>query len=270
MKDSLAPVAVFCYNRPDHLRQTIEALRHNTLAPASRLFVFSDGPRGEHDTDRVLEVRKYIRGIDGFGEVSVAESPHNRGLSGSVIEEVTGVVSEYGRVIVLEDDLVTTPDFLAVMNRLLDAYQPRRDIFSVTGYAPPIRLPQEYTKDFYLARRSSSWGWGTWADRWSSAAWGSDHYEQLLRDPALKERLAEGGNDLWPMLYKQQAGVIDSWAARWCAAQAVQGAYSIYPVKSKVRNIGTDGSGTNFTFSTRAYDVKMNREDVWIEADIRP
>lgn len=270
MKDSLAPVVVFCFNRPGHLRQTIEALKDNTLASRSRLFIFSDGSRGEHDRERVMEVRRYIRTIEGFGKVSIAESGHNRGLSRSVIEEVTNVVNEYGKVIVLEDDLVTTPDFLAVMNRLLDVYRPRRDVFSVTAYAPPIRVPPGYTKDFYLAPRSSSWGWGTWTDRWSAAGWGSAHYEQLLSDPLLKKRLEEGGNDLWPMLHKQQTGVIDSWAARWCAAQAVQGAYGIYPVKSKVKNIGTDGSGTNFTFSTRAYDVKMNREEVRIEAGLQP
>ncbi|ODS81039.1 MAG: sugar transferase [Cytophagaceae bacterium SCN 52-12] len=270
MKDQLAPVVVFCFNRPGHLRQTIEALRANALAQRSRLFVFSDGPRGEQDRERVLEVRRYIRSIDGFGNVSIAESERNRGLSRSVIEEVTGVVNEYGKVIVLEDDLVTTPDFLAVMNRLLDAYQPRQDIFSVTAYAPPFRVPAGYTKDFCLVPRASSWGWGTWADRWSAVDWGDAHYRQLLNDPRLKRQFLEGGSDLWPMLYKQQTGVIDSWAVRWCAAHAVQGAYGVYPVRSKVKNIGTDGSGTNFTFSTRAYDVEMNREDVRIEADLQP
>ena len=270
MNDFLAPILVFCYNRPDHLKQTIEALKGNALASLSRLFIFSDGSKGEHDRERVAEVRRYIHTVEGFGKISVAESERNRGLSRSVIEEVTGVVNEYGKVIVLEDDLVTTPDFLTVMNRLLDAYQPRRNIFSVTAYAPPIRVPSGYTKDFYLAPRSSSWGWGTWADRWFSASWGSDHYKQLLNDSRLKKRLTGGGNDLWPMLYKQQTGVIDSWAARWCAAQAVQGAFGVYPVKSKVRNIGTDGSGTNFTFSTRAYDVKMNSGEVRIEADLQP
>lgn len=266
----ISPVVVFCYNRPWHLSQTIDALKANTLAGESSLYVFSDGSKGESDREDVLSVRKYIAGIGGFKRITVFEADRNKGLSRSVIDGVTQVINAYGRAIVLEDDMVTTPDFLAYMNHLLDVYEGRKDVFSVTAYAPPIRIPVDYKNEFYLAPRSSSWGWGTWKDRWEQADWSAAGYERLKADPDLKRRFLSGGNDLWPMLHKQQLGVIDSWAVRWCLSQALKGAYGVYPVKSKLRNIGTDGSGTNFTFSTGAYDVPLNENKPEADPGLQP
>lgn len=269
-KSNLAPVVVFCYNRPSHFRKTLEALQANTLAAESRLFVFSDGYRGEADREQVLEVREYAGKIEGFEEVTVVKAGKNKGLSGSVIDGVTRVITEYGRVIVLEDDMVTTPDFLAYMNGLLEAYRSRADVFSVTAYAPPVKIPRGYTKDFYLAPRSSSWGWGTWKDRWALADWGSGSYEKVVKDAALKRRFTSGGSDLWPMIVKQQRGVIDSWAVRWCLSQSLHNGYGVYPVQSKLSNIGTDGSGANFTFSTKVYDVDLNYGSPVIDPGLMP
>ncbi|GAA4437647.1 glycosyltransferase [Ravibacter arvi] len=270
MAKELAPIVVFCYNRKDHLQQTIEALQLNVLAPESTLYIFSDGYRGERDRPQVGAVRQYLTSIAGFKKVSVSEAAQNLGLGKSVINGVTQVLALHKRVIVLEDDMLTTPDFLATMNELLDTYESRSDIFSVTGYAPPVRLPEDYDHDFYLAPRASSWGWGTWESSWRQADWGTENYRRLLKDPELKARFLAGGSDLWPMIYKQQHGITDSWAVRWCLSQAVSGAYGVYPVKSKVKNIGTDGSGTNFTFRTTAHDVGLTSERLLPDAGLMP
>lgn len=270
LQENYAPVIVFCYNRPVHFNKTLDALKANSLAQDSRLFVFSDGSRGKGDEVPVKEVRAIADRIDGFKEVKIYKSRTNKGLATSVIEGVTQIIETFGKVIVLEDDILTTPDFLDIMNRLLVVYQNRSDIFSVTGYAPPIRIPQKYTFDFYLARRASSWGWGTWADRWQLADWGSANYQKLLNDPSIKRRFLEGGNDLLPMLHKQQKGIIDSWAIRWCLCQTINDAYGVYPVKSKLSNIGTDGSGTNFTFNTETYASKRDHALLVVEPDLKP
>src|SRR5690348_17752623 len=106
-----APIALFVYNRPEHTRRTVEALRHNRLAGHSRLDVFADGPKVPGDAN-VAAVRAYIRGIDGFASVSIHEREANAGLARSIIDGVTRVCEECDRVIVLEDDMVTTPWFL--------------------------------------------------------------------------------------------------------------------------------------------------------------
>lgn len=266
----LAPIVVFCYNRPQHLRQTIDALRTNSLATQSDVIVFSDGPKGASDAALVQEVRALLAETTGFRSVNINAAPQNKGLANSVIAGVSSVLEAHESVIVLEDDMLCTPDFLDYVNTALEVYRDRPDIFSVTGYTPPIALPADYPEDVYLAPRASSWGWGTWRDRWQKADWQATDFDKINSDPVQQKKLNAGGNDLWPMLFKQQRGLIDSWAIRWILAQMQHSAYGLYPAQSKIRNIGTDGSGTNFTFKTSAYGQKLVPEKVHFPPDVRP
>ncbi|GAB2768154.1 glycosyltransferase [Rhabdobacter roseus] len=270
MPEVLAPVVLFCYNRPWHLRQTVEALAANALAPETELIVFSDGPKTEAEVPLVQEVRGYLSTVEGFKSTHVVAAAQNRGLAVSVIAGVSEVLARHERVVVLEDDMLCTPDFLDFMNEALGTYKNRADVFSVTGYAPPLALPPKYPHDVYLVPRTSSWGWGTWRNRWQQADWQVLDFEKLRKNKAERRKLTRGGEDLWPMLVKQQRGVIDSWSVRWTYSQARRGAYSLYPVRSKIRNIGTDGSGTNFTFSTSYYGEELSDQQVHFPPELRP
>ncbi len=270
MPEILAPIVVFCYNRPQHLRQTFEALQRNPMAAQSTLIVFSDGAKNAQDAPLVEQVRAVIAEKKGFQNIQVHASSVNKGLARSVIEGVSEVVTTYGKVIVLEDDMLCTSDFLDYMNAALTTYQDRKDIFSVTGYTPPFALPDGYTEEVYLAPRASSWGWGTWQDRWQQADWQVSNFAQIKSSDQQIANLNRGGNDLWPMLVKQQRGIIDSWAIRWTFAQAQHHAWGLYPVRSKIQNIGTDGSGTNFTFSTGAYGQELSEGMPRLTPNLQP
>ncbi|TDB61376.1 glycosyltransferase [Arundinibacter roseus] len=266
----LAPIVVFCYNRPAHLAQTLEALRQNPLAEQSPLIIFSDGARSSAEAGLVAEVRNVINALTGFHSIQIHESSVNQGLAQSVIAGVSEVLRQYGRIIVLEDDMLCTTDFLDYINRALDTYESRADIFSVTAYTPPVDFPENYPHDVFLAPRASSWGWGTWQNKWEKADWTVSDFEQIKQDIAFQKRLIQGGEDLWPMLVKQQRGVIDSWAIRWIVTQARHLAYGVYPVRSKIKNIGTDGSGTNFIYSTTSYGQELAEGPVRFPAELLP
>ena len=267
---NLAPVVLFCYNRPWHLRQTIESLQLNALAPQSELIVFSDGPKQEFDGPLIQEIRNYLNEVDGFKSVKIIKSEKNQGLAASIINGVSEILSLHERVIVLEDDMLSTPDFLTFMNDALNIYKSRSDIFSVTAYSPPFKIPSDYRQDLYLAPRASSWGWGTWLNKWQQADWDVKDFEQLKNDDSLIKKFNLGGEDLWPMLVKQQLGVINSWAIRWTYCQFKNNAFGVYPVRSKIKNIGTDGSGTNFTFKTGYYGKSMDSGKIAIDPDLKP
>ena len=102
----LAPIVLFTYNRPWHTRQTIEALQKNHLASESVIFIFSDGPKTKEDEPKVEEVRKFLKTIQGFKQIEIIEREKNWGLAKNIIDGVTKVVNEYGKVIVLEDDII--------------------------------------------------------------------------------------------------------------------------------------------------------------------
>lgn len=265
-----APIVLFCYNRPQHLQQTVKSLQMNTLASESELYIYSDGPKHVQETEVVNEVRDYISRITGFKNVTIFESQENKGLAVSVIEGVSHVLSMHRNVIVLEDDMLSTTDFLSFMNQALDVYSDRADIFSVTGYTPPIDVPEGYSHDLYLVPRASSWGWGTWAYKWAKADWQVKDFPLLKNNAARREEFNAGGDDLWPMLAKQQQGVIDSWAIRWTYSQFRNNAYGLYPVHSKIKNIGTDGSGTNFTFKSEEYGQEMTEGAVQMPTNLMP
>src|SRR5262249_39737851 len=155
------------------------------------------------DAEKVAAVRALLRPLDGFGAVRLTEQPRNRGLANSVIAGVSEALALRGKVIAVEDDLVSSPHFLSYMNEALDAYRADRRVFSVSGYAFPIAVPPSYPHDVYLAHRSSSWGWGTWQDRWAKVDWKVSDFDSFMSDPRAQQEFNRGGDDLTAMLGMQ-------------------------------------------------------------------
>lgn len=243
MKQNLAPVVMFVYNRLDSVEQTIENLKRNKLANQTDLFIFSDAAKKEAQAESVKLVREYIHNIDGFSSIHIIEAEKNKGLAKSIIAGVTEIINERGKVIVVEDDLITAPQFLSFMNDALDFYESEKQIWAISGYQFPFEIPEEYTKSVYTAYRSSSWGWATWKDRWQTIDWEIKDYGSYKYNPMKIAKFCRGGTDLDKMLRYQMQGKIDSWAIRWCYNQYKQNKLTIYPVRSLVNSIGTDGRG---------------------------
>jgi hypothetical protein len=254
---NLAPVVLFTYNRPEHTRLTVEALKANSGASETDLHIYSDGPRNAAQIESVMQVRSYLRAVDGFKSVALIEREHNMGLAASVIAGVTELLANHPAVIVVEDDLLTAPGFLTFMNAALKTYADRENVFSVTGYNYPLPIPPDYPEDAYLSYRSSSWGWGTWPDRWCKVDWQVSDFDKFLQDPAACQRFSRGGNDLLPMLRKQMRGELDSWSIRFEYAHCKHDALCLHPVRSRLRNIGFDGSGVHCGVSSE-YDTELD------------
>jgi hypothetical protein len=257
MSASHAPIVFFAYKRADHARTTLEALRRNPEAAHSDLHVFIDGPRSPSDERVVGEVRGLIRGVSGFRSVHVVERQENLGLSRSIITGVGEVVRETGRVIVIEDDIVTAPEFLHYMNAALDKYERRPMIQSISGFNIPqakFRVADDYEFDVYCNPRPSVWGWATWRDRWERVDWSDAGVERCLSSPSERRAFDEGGRGLAGMLAGEHAGRIQGWDVRWAFDHFVNHTLAITPVRSYVRNIGMDGTGTNCAAGSRFDD----------------
>lgn len=253
------PVVLFVYNRLSHTKKTIESLEKNNLAKETELFIFSDNHKvsaNEEEVRKVREVREYIRTIDGFKKINIIEAKENKGLANSVIEGITQIINVYGKVIVLEDDLVVSEYFLSFINNALNVFEKNKEIWSISGYTPPINF-EGYTDDLYIIKRGCSWGWATWKDRWETINWSNEFYKNALSDRSIRKSFNQTGYDMSIMLEFQLKGQIDSWAIRWCYNQFIQDKYTVYPVKSFVQNIGTDNSGTH-SGNTNKYNVKIS------------
>ena len=240
---SLAPLAVFAYNRLPHFRQCIEALAANLLAPESDLTVFLDGPKTPADSNLVDQVRKFARQIRGFRSLQLVERESNIGLSASIIRGVTECCDTSERVIVVEDDLVTAPHFLQYMNEALDLYQHEERVASIHGHTPPMRqsLPETY-----FLHDPGCWGWATWKRAW--AHFEPDGAKLLATIQDRRKQREFDWNGAYPytaLLRDQVLGHNDSWAIRWYATSFLKGSLTLHPGRSLVRNIGFDGTGTH-------------------------
>lgn len=245
------PIALFTYNRPYHTLKTLESLMRNELASNSLLYIYSDGPKSrclEEDKKRISEVRELIRKRQWCREVRIIESEYNKGLAESIKTGVTEVINQYGRVVVLEDDLVTSPTFLNYMNKALNFYENKKSVYSISGYCLPpnkFQIPSDYFYDVFVSLRNSSWGWGTWADRWNQIDWETNCYNVIKNNERIKEALNRGGDDVFDLLEKLRSDELDIWSIQFTLAHFVNHGISIVPTVSFIDNLGLDGSGIN-------------------------
>ncbi len=240
---SAAPIALFAYNRPAHLARTLEALRKNELAAQADLHIFSDGPKSDKDVPLVEAVRASLRDVPGFKSVTVIPRAGNVGLANSIIQGVTEVCGRSGRVIVLEDDMVTSPWFLRYMNEGLATYESDPEVISIHGWVYPV--PAALPETFFL-RGADCWGWATWARGWKLFnPDGAALLAQLEQRELTQAFDFDGAYGYTAMLRGQIAGSNNSWAIRWHASAFLADKLTLYPGRSLVQNIGLDASGTH-------------------------
>jgi len=241
---SPAPIVVFAYRRPEHLRRTLQSLIQCAGFEASPVIVYGDGPKNEEDRPRIEATRQVARDLLG-NRAEYRFSDVNLGLSQSVIRGVTEVTDRFGRVIVLEDDIAVAPEFLAYMNSALDRYAGDSSVFQVSGYMFDVPEFADRSQALFLPL-TVSWGWATWKRAWNCFDPAAAGWDALRRDRALRRRFnLENAYDYATMLERQMAGQSDSWAVRWYWSVFQARGLVLFPPVSLTSNIGMDGSGTH-------------------------
>lgn len=257
-----APIALFVYNRPEHTRRTLKFLQQNHLTAESRLFIFSDGPKNAAAEKAVAEVRELIREVEGFKSVEIIERTENWGLAKSIIAGVTQLVEEYGRIIVFEDDLITSPYTLRYFNEALAHFEQEEQVMHIGAYMYPLPLEvAEQLPETFFFRAATSWGWATWARAWK-------HFNPDVNDlmkqfnAEQKHQFAiEGTMNFWKQMKELKWGRNNSWAIRWYASVFLRGGLTLNPAHSLVSNIGHDGSGVHSGIN-EIYNVSIHPKPI--------
>ena len=262
---TFAPIIVFSYNRPNHLKRTLEALSKNELASESDLFIFCDGAKenaSEEQQNNIAQNRIVAHYAEGFKTIKVVERETNMGLANSIIAGVSEVIETYGRAIILEDDILSSRWFLKYMNSALDYYESYSGVYSISANRPPenrMMIPEDYPYDVFASLRNYCWGWATWKDRWNKVDWSMEYLPELLKYPEQIEAYNRGGDDLTDLMLLQKNGKIDSWAVRFGFEHFVQHAVSILPCHAYASNIGFDGTGTHTGVVVGVYDNDLSK-----------
>lgn len=251
----LAPIIIFAFNRPESLKRLKISLTSNYLYEESEKFIFIDGPRNESDQVKINEVIKIAQTITQ----NIVISTFNKGLGTSIITGVSSVFKKYEKAIILEDDLICTPNFLSYMNQALDFYEKDNRIISICGYGLKIKRPKNYIGDVYLSGRSSSWGWATWKDRWKQIDWEMKDWKEFSSDSRRIKAFNRNGSDMFSMLKDYMEGKNKSWAIRFCYNQFKLEKYAVCPFLSKVNNEGFGEEATNCKQKYSRFKVNMDQ-----------
>ncbi|HCS19769.1 MAG TPA: glycosyl transferase [Bacteroidetes bacterium] len=241
-ESAYAPIALFCFNRPDHLKRTVEALLKNPEASGTAIHFFSDAAARPRDQVKVDAVRAFIRSVSGFKEIHIHEAATNIGLSQSVISGVSSILEKEPGIIVLEDDMECQPFFLRYMNEALAKYEFEERVVSIHAYSYPIPdLP-----DSFFLKGADCWGWATWKRGWELFEEDGNLLLEQVKKQKLQKRLDFSYS--YPylrMLKRQIRGENQSWAVRWYASALIKDKLTLYPGRSLIRNIGNDSTGTH-------------------------
>lgn len=267
MPNGLAPIALFVFNRLEHTKQTIDALLKNTETGDSDLFIFSDAEKNDGENSGVKQVRDYIQTIIGFKSVTVVAREYNFGLARSIIEGVTSLCQQFGKVIVLEDDLVVSKYFLHYMNHGLSLYEQDVKVMQISGYMFDMEL--NIHEDALFLPFTTSWGWATWANAWESFDEQALGIQLLRKSKDLRKNFdLDNRYPYFKMLESQQSGKTQSWAIRWYLSVFLKQGLVLFPRKSLVKNIGFDGSGENCAVSGFSHELFSEKFKVGIYPNV--
>jgi len=263
-----APVVLFVYNRPEHTKKTIDSLKLNECASKTNLIIYSDASKSAADEEMVRKTRHFIDQVTGFKSVTVRKRSENWGLAASIIDGVTSVVEEYGRIIVLEDDIITSPYFLSFMNQALKFYENKENVWHISGWNYPI--DPSGLGDVFFWRVMNCWGWATWLNRWKKF---NKDPEKLIRDWSRTDKKhfdLDNSGIFWSQVKANANGKINTWAIFWYATIFQHSGLCLHPAISYVNNIGRDGSGVHGgTDSSHSIQALNDTSKVKFPADIK-
>ncbi len=269
MKD-LAPILLICFNRPYHLSKTLFALSQNELAKQSNLFISIDGPKNKNDENAQNLILKLIEKEHGnFQSINIIRNKKNKGLALNIIESVTEILKKNNKIIVVEDDLITSKSFLKFMNDALIFYKNKKKIWHINGHN--IVSNQNKKNEVFLWRFMNCWGWATWNDRWINYEKKPDSLINSFSKEMIFRFNLDGASLFWDQIKKNHSGELNTWAIFWYATIFKNKGLCVSPWFSYVINIGFDGSGTNCKESkikNKKYQLNNNGIFVGIDEEI--
>lgn len=266
----MSPICLFVYKRYQTTKLMLESLMACPECAESELYVFMDEARNDSEATDVEKVRELFDDLKGFKKIHPFPARMNKGMAKSVIEGVTRVLQDHEDIIVIEDDLVVSPDFLSFMNEAIEAYRNRTDIWSISGYTPQLKeLESENKQGVFLVPRAQCWGWATWRDRWETVDWEVGDFKFLARNKSRRHAFDMGGNDLFRTLEMERRERIESWAVRWAYAASKQKKLTVNPIQSKVQNIGLKSSTSHVGWHDERHNVELYGNTTVVDPNVQ-
>jgi len=261
-----APICLFVYDRPACLKRTIHSLINCNGVSETQLFIFSDAPKHSKNYQNVQEVRKLIYEIKGFSSVNIILRKNNLGLAENIKDGVTNIVNRFNRVIVLEDDIEVSKNFLIYMNKALNYYQNDNKVWHINAWSVP---QSKYTLKgkSYFTSVMNCWGWATWSNRWNSFYKDPESLVKNWDDIMIKKFDLNNSGVFWPQVLKNLDGSINTWAIFWYAVIFENNGLCLSPKESLIQNFGIFEGGENFSKKQQIFNMGLKKNSEIIFPD---
>ena len=239
-----APIILFVYRRLDTLKQVIKNLKKNKLSKLSDIYIFSDGYKNLNDKKNVLAVRTYLKNIQGFKNKKIILRNKNLGLAKNIISGTSKILSLKGKGIIIEDDIIVSPNFLTYMNLCLEKFKEEKKIWHINAWNYNIKL-KSCKYDVFYWKGMHCWGWATWYNKWKFYKKDPKKLIRTFSDKDIKKFNYDGYFDFWRQVIRNYKSKIDSWAIFWYAIIFKNKGLCVSPLESLTFNIGHDKYATN-------------------------
>ncbi len=255
-----APIALFVYNRPKHLKKTLNSLKKNPETRMSTIYVFSDSFKNKDllNKKKVEEVRKIIKKINFFKKKIIIERKKNFGLKKNILTGISSVLRKHSNIVILEDDLIVSKFFLKYMNEALVKFKNFKRVWHISAWNYDIK-ENNYEKDAFFITNMNCWGWGTWKDRWIKLNTKSKYYIKKFGNKDKYKFNLDGSFENFSQIIRNHNKTLSSWAIFWNATIFLNKGLCLNPVKSLTLNIGQDLSGTN-TINSQLSNRSLNNK----------
>ena len=250
----LAPIIFICYNRFNHTLKSLNALKNNKLAKNSKIFIFSDGPKKKSDEKKIIKIRDLLKKIKGFKHKKLIFRKKNYGNKKNIISAINQVFKKYKKIIVVEDDLVVSREFLDFMNLCLNYYRNHSEIWHINGWSYPFL--KNFSDDVAFLKSMNCWGWATWKNKWSKISMKEDKYISIFTKRMIHNFDIQSSTNNWSQIIRNKKNFLSTWAVFWHATIFLNNGITVYPKYPLVKNIGADGSGR--MPKTNKYKNKLN------------
>lgn len=256
----LAPIALFVYNRPVELRKVLSSLKNNKDIKNTEIYIFSDGPKkNKLDIQKVNNVRKILNKVKDLKIKKKFFYKKNRGLKKNIINGVNYVFKTHSKIIVLEDDLLTSPSFIRYMNQSLNYIKDKKNIWHVSAWNYPIKMKKVDSTDTFLWNHMNCWGWGTHKKYWKKLILDPNFFIKKFSKEQIFQFDLGGKLNNWSQLVRNYEKKLNTWAIFWGATIFWNKALCVNPIRSYVKNIGTNTNSTH-TLNFIAQTNKLNEK----------
>lgn len=265
-KTDIAVLMLF-FNRADHFEKVFEQVR---LARPSRLFLYQDGPRGEHDMPGIEACRKIVadENIDWECDVHRHYCEQNQGCDPSGYLSHQWAFSLADKCMVLEDDVVPSQSFFPFCKEMLDRYENDSRVTMVAGFNTD-GVTSGIPYDYFFTSVFSIWGWASWR-RVIGALDGEYRFMNDDFNRAQLEKIVSVRNyrrDFMQMCRDHASSGKPYFESIFWASMLMNNGLAVMPTQNMVSNIGASTDSTHFSaLSTMPAGLRriftMSRHDV--------